>query len=333
MNISLRQRCERLLERLGLAAREDLVSVTPLSGGVSSDIALVDLGKRELCVKFALQKLRVAADWYAPVERNRAEYAWLEFAHTVVPAITPELLGRAPDLNGFAMEYISPDQAYLWKSALLAREPMRDEAGKVGDSLGRIHAASSKPNFDATPFQNQVDFHALRLEPYLEFTAQRHLRLAGSIQDLIRGLEGNASVLIHGDLSPKNVLIRSGRPVFLDAECATMGDPSFDLAFCANHLALKSFHMPDRRAALHSELTSLWRAYAPLVTWEDANALEGRVCKLLPALMLARIDGKSPVEYLEADARGHVREAAIELITHPPRDLTEFVERLLIRLR
>ena len=328
MTLPLEDRCKRLVEKLGLASAEDVVSVEPLSGGVSSDVAVIDLRTRKICVKFALPQLRVAADWYASVARNRAEYLWLEFAGQVVPGATPRLLGRDAELNGIAMEFISGQGAYLWKTALLERAPIRKEGKEVGDSLGRIHAASSRTDFDAGKFQNQRHFYDLRIEPYLEFTAGRHRRVAHRISQLIAGLQANSTVLIHGDMSPKNIVFREGRALFLDAECATMGDPCFDLAFCMNHLLLKSFHMPDRAPELLQQLGDLWCAYATHIEWESPSALERRVAQILPALMLARIDGKSPVEYLSTENQSRVREVAISLITQPASDFAEFADRI-----
>ena len=303
----LQTRCVRLIENLGLGHARSIVSINPLSGGVSCDIAAVDLGARRICVKFALPKLRVAADWYAPASRNKAEYEWLAFARTVVPSAVPELLGRDADTNGFAMEFIAPEDAYLWKTALLYRSPSQGEGGQVGRALGSIHAASSRDNFVADAFQNQSDFHALRLEPYLEFTALKYPELAPYFNDLVASLKANSDVLIHGDISPKNIFFRGGHALILDAECATLGDACFDLAFCMNHLILKAFHMPDSSTPLLAELQCLWHAYARHVHWEASDALEQRTCQLLPALMLARVDGKSPVEYLDAPTRGRVR--------------------------
>ena len=54
--------------------------MTPLTGGVSSDIWRVDLQPEPVCVKRALAKLKVAADWRAPVERNAYEADWITVA-------------------------------------------------------------------------------------------------------------------------------------------------------------------------------------------------------------------------------------------------------------
>lgn len=317
MPSALHARCTNLLLSLGLASPGDEPTVSPLTGGVASDIALVEFGERSIVLKFPLAKLDVAQDWYAPVGRNRTEYGWLEFAGGIVAGCAPRVLGRDDTLNGFAMEFVQGDDVYLWKTALLERHPIAGEAAKTGDALGRIHAASTLPGFASGRFQNQDDFDALRLEPYFAFTAGSYPDLEDAFEDVIRETRSNSPVLIHGDVSPKNILFRAGRPVFLDAECATMGDPGFDVAFCINHLVLKSFHMPDRADELMVEARHFWDRYARHVDWEETAALEPRICRLLPALMLARLDGRSPVKYLSEGAKQTVRAFAKPLLANP----------------
>ncbi|KUF09876.1 phosphotransferase family protein [Pseudoponticoccus marisrubri] len=285
---TLTARCRALIEELGLGRAADVGAVTPLTGGVASDIARVELGGRALCVKFALPRLRVAADWRAPVHRNAAEYAWLSVAAQVCPDSAVALLGRSETQHGFAMEYLEGQGVTLWKAALLEGRARGGEAGQVADLLGRIHAQSATPGFDRTPFDNRKDFYALRIEPYLVEAGRVHRDLADPLRALAAMLYDSAQVLVHGDVSPKNILFRDSGPVLLDAECATMGDASFDLSFCLNHLVLKAAHLPGSRALLGAEIASFWQAYAPHVTWEPAAALEARVCRLLPGLMLAR---------------------------------------------
>lgn len=323
-------RCRALVGELGVAPPGAVVSVRPLSGGVASDIAALGLADgREICVKFALPQLRVAELWQVPVGRNAAEYAWLDFASRAAPGSAPRLFGRSAQAHGFAMELVSGPDVWLWKAALLSGAPDRGEAQAVGAALGRIHAASTAPGFDRAPFENRADFHAIRIEPYLRFTATRHPDLAAPLNALADALDAaggrTGAVLVHGDVSPKNILFRDGRPLFLDAECASMGDAAFDLAFCLNHLLLKAVHMPACAPARHAAVRSLWAAYAPQVTWEAAAALEARVAALVPALMLARVDGKSPVEYLSPEAQARVRRIALPLIAAPPADLSALI--------
>jgi aminoglycoside phosphotransferase (APT) family kinase protein len=328
MSITLEERCRKLITALELGAGNNLVSITPLTGGVSSDIALVNLGTRKVCVKFALDQLKVVEEWHANVDRNQAEYLWLQFVQTIAPQSTPALYGSSAELNGFAMEYVEGDEVYLWKAALLQGQPDRNEAAKVGAVLGLIHRASATSEPLRKMFQNQEDFYDLRLEPYLVFTATRHPELGSNIHVLVDMLKHHQPVLIHGDVSPKNIMFRQGEPIFLDAECATMGDPSFDISFCLNHLILKAFHMENSRTTLLASVKKFWAAYRREITWEETVALERRVCALLPGLMLARVDGKSPVEYLKASEQTQVRSLAIALILKPVESLDRLVDHL-----
>jgi aminoglycoside phosphotransferase (APT) family kinase protein len=324
----LEARARALVVDLGLARAAEVRSVRALTGGVASDIAVVEFGDRAVCVKFALPKLRVAADWRAPVHRNRAEYRWLEFAGSVVPEAVPRLYGWSAAQNGFAMEFFHGDETYLWKAALLAQQPPRNEAPRVGGLLGRIHQASTGPGFDAGRFQNRDDFRALRIEPYLLFTAGQHPDLAPAMDAIADGLYTAQTALVHGDVSPQNILLRPEGPVLLDAECATMGDPAFDVAFCLNHLVLKAVHLPAMRAVLLDSIGRFWASYAQAIGWEPPAALEARVGALLPALMLARVDGKSPVEYLTPDGKAVVREQGRRLFLERPATIAALVASL-----
>lgn len=328
MSNSFEIRCRRLIEDLHLATAGDLVSVQPLTGGVASDIGAVDLGDRKICVKFALEKLKVEEDWFAPLHRNKAEYEWLTFAASVDPHSVPQLFGRSERENGFAMAFLPPDQVDNWKDALLRAVPPQGEAASVGDVLGQVHATSSSPTFDRSAFENRDDFYALRIEPYLLFTATRHNAVSKQLSRLAQDLYAADQVLIHGDVSPKNIMLRAGHPIILDAECATMGDPAFDVAFCLNHLVLKAVHVPPIRTALLAAIEEFWVAYKPHVGWESDRTLEARVCNLLPALMLARIDGKSPVEYLDDSARTRLRSLSLSLIVEPAAGLRQFIDRV-----
>lgn len=311
----LEARCRSLAIELDLLPDPNTpIEVSALTGGVASDIALVAFGERRVCMKFALAKLRVAAPWYAPVHRNAAEYAWLKVASNWRPENVPMLFGRSQALQGFAMEFIEGADVYLWKTALLAEAPDHGEAAMVGDLLGALHAASTADGFDATPFQNHDDFWALRLEPYLSYTATQHLSVAPQLNQLAATLRTAGNVLVHGDVSPKNILMRKSGPIVLDAECATMGDASFDPAFCLNHLLLKAVHLPASRERLLASLLDFWQAYGAHVKWEASSTLEARICALLPCLFLARVDGKSPVEYLDEQSRNTVRQLALALI-------------------
>lgn len=328
MSSDLQQRCRQLVQELGLGRADEVRDITPLTGGVASDIASLWIGDRQFCLKFALPKLKVAADWFAPVHRNAAEYEWLKVAAEMCPQNAVQLFGRSEDLHGFAMDFVAGPNVYLWKSALLQEARIQGEAALVGEMIGRIHAASTAEGFNVSAFQNAEDFRALRIDPYLTFTAESHPELKPQLTALAKMLFDSSQVLVHGDVSPKNILMRAGGLVILDAECATMGDASFDPSFCLNHLILKAIHLPMSRGDLLRSVRYFWTAYASFVTWERPQDLEARICKLLPALMLGRVDGKSPVEYLSENERQQVREIATRLIVSPTQTLGDFTAKI-----
>ena len=323
-NSSLAERCAALVADLELGGADAVRDVVPLTGGVASDIARFELAGNVYCAKFALSKLRVAEDWQAPVHRNRAEYAWLECASDIEPASAVKLFGHSRALNGFVMEYIEGEDVFLWKERLLTGGAHPEQAAAVGSLVGRIHAASCAADFSRQAFDNADDFHALRLEPYLLFTATRHPAVKPVLERFAASLHQSRDVLVHGDVSPKNILFRGGSPLILDAECATLGDGIFDLAFCLNHLVLKSIHLPASRRVLLDSVHALWRAYRPHIRWEDPGGFETRLCGLIPALMLARVDGKSPVEYLDEAAQDRVRQLSLAMLESPCGSLGDF---------
>ena len=292
-----------------------------LAGGVSSDIWRVDLRSGPICVKRALPRLRVEQLWEVPVERNRYERMWMETANAIIPGVAPRVLA-ADDAGYFAMELLAG--CPLWKTELAEGRADRDFAAKVGGSLVRIHAATAGDKTCAAKFDTDANFHAIRLEPYLLAAGKRHPALEKQLQALSERTARTKLALVHGDVSPKNILVGPQGPVFLDAECAWYGDPAFDLAFCLNHLLLKGLWVPVRRSAFLKCFDVLTEAYLAGVTWEPRAEIEQRAASLLPGLLLARVDGKSPVEYLTVAAdKDFVREIAGRFLQSPPATLAE----------
>ncbi|HWA02183.1 MAG TPA: aminoglycoside phosphotransferase family protein [Rhizomicrobium sp.] len=288
------------LRKMGLG---EPLAIEPLAGGVSCDVFAVDLPGRRICVKRALPKLRVQADWSAPQERSHAEAQWLRLVSGMDARLVPKVLGEDRERHIFAMEYLEPRRFPVWKSLLAEGCADPAFAGGVGASLARIHALTAGRADIAADFDNRAQFHALRIEPYFLHTAGRHPDVAQAILDLARGVEASAIALMHGDISPKNILCGPDGPVFLDAETASYGDPAFDIAFCLNHLLLKGVWHPSNAGPLAESFLALWRAYLDGADWEPRAALRQRTALLLPALLLARMDGKSPVEYLAGDEK------------------------------
>lgn len=311
------------LGRMGLAVPPGTVGAQ-LTGGVSSDIWRIDLPGGPVCVKRALGKLKVAADWRAPVGRNRYEADWMRVAGAAVPGAVPRLLGQDTQAGALAMEYLPPERYPLWKAQL--RDGIADArfAAQVGQRIGRIHAATAADPALAARFPTDAIFYDIRLEPYLVATAARHPDRAEALHALVATTQATRRALVHGDVSPKNILAGPTGPVFLDAECAWWGDPAFDLAFCLNHLLLKCLWTPAATVGFLACYTALADAYRAEIDWEPQAMLEQRAARLLPGLLLARVDGKSPVEYITTEApRDRVRRVARALLADPVARLAE----------
>ena len=304
-----------VLRNTGLLKDGETPRAVPLAGGVSSDIWRVDLASGPVCVKRALARLRVAQVWEAPVSRNRYEYEWLRIAGAAAPRAAPAVLAQVD--GAFVMEFLDPARYPVWKERLRHGHADAKFAAQVGATLAAIHNATTGT---AALFPTDDIFYAIRLEPYLVATSVRHPDLEKLLMQLVHATRSTRVCLVHGDVSPKNILAGPRGPVFLDAECAWYGDPAFDLAFCLNHLLLKCLWVPHASAAFLESFERLAATYLERIAFEGVQA---RAAALLPGLLLARVDGKSPVEYLTEDAqRAQVRRVARRLLQQPVAELS-----------
>lgn len=316
----------QLMVRLRLAASDEPVDAVPLAGGVSSGIYRVRLRGGDVCVKQALPKLKVAKEWFVPVERVFHEAAYLREAAAIVPGHVPRVLADDRATCSMVMEFLGAGHLN-WKAELLAGRVDAGTATSVGHVLGRIHAATAGQRRLAEAFATDANFHAIRLEPYLVESARVHPALADRLLSLVEATASTRHVLVHGDVSPKNILLGPAGPVLLDAECAWYGDPAFDLAFCLNHFLLKAAHLPAHARSLLEAAAAFSDAHLSHVHWERVEALDTRTAALLPGLSLARVDGKSPVEYLDAPTRDAVRREALALLRSPAANLQSLLRR------
>jgi aminoglycoside phosphotransferase (APT) family kinase protein len=292
--------------------------LTPLTGGVSSEIYRVDDGSDVFVVKRALSKLRVSDDWLADISRNHYEQLYLSYVAQFLPSTVPAIRCQRPGRGYFAMEWLG-NEFVNWKQVLLSGKFVPDQAVRAAGVLSKIHVRSAGDAQAAETFNTTANFHELRADPYLLTIATRHPRLRGLIEAEVKRLEATRLCLVHGDFSPKNILFRDDRLVLLDCEVAWYGDPAFDLAFLLNHLFLKSLYHAPRNLGGRAMVEAFWEAYTFQACEHtfDRAGLDERIARLLLTLMLARVDGKSPVEYF-ADSeprKQFVREFATSNLT------------------
>ncbi len=316
----------QILRRDGVLRHED-AQLTPLADGVSSEICRVDDGDKSYVVKRALPRLRVHDDWTADVSRNRYEQMYIEYVGAILPEAVPRLLPGPHDRGYFAMEYLGPEFAN-WKKLLLGGDARIEHALGAASVLGAIHARSAGDAVAAAHFGTTDNFMQLRIEPYLLTTGRRHPDLRAIFGTEAQRLAATRICLVHGDFSPKNIMISTLRLVLLDCEVAWYGDPAFDVAFVLTHFLLKGLHHAPRQIGIHEMSQAFWRRYVETAGRSiDIPFLETRVARLLPMLLLARVDGKSPVEYLtKAGQADFVRGLTRPAIRSCSSRLADFVE-------
>lgn len=312
----------KVLVNFGLADPGEVPAVTPLTGGISSNISRVTVRTGTYCLKQALPKLKVDKEWVVPIDRVFSEIAWLQLVDRIVPGHVPRVLGVDDEIGAFVMEFLDEHDFPNWKAMLFDGTAPDNTARNVAAILGQIHATTACDPNVARSFSNRGNFYLLRLEPYLVEAAKQHPDLADQLIALIHSVQCHPLVLVHGDISPKNILVGQRAPVFLDAECACFSDPAFDVAFILNHLLLKSLAIPAARVRLEKLFDDFTQEYFRHVNWEDPRKLESRIALLLPGLLLARIDGKSPVEYLSQSQRQKARKVARSLLKGPEQNLS-----------
>lgn len=296
--------------------------IAPLSGGVSSEIYLVEDGAKKFVVKRALAQLKVKDDWFADVRRNVSERNYVECVGRMMPGIVPQLYFANSDAGYFGMEFLG-DGFANWKQLLLAGDCCEEHAERAGTILGEIHQRTYLDGALRKQFDTTENFHQLRVEPYLLTTGARHPELQHIFVAEARRIEATQEALVHGDFSPKNILIGNKRMVLLDCEVAWYGDPAFDIAFFLNHLFLKSLYHAPKNPEMETLIAAFWSAYAKARANSNASAIERRLVPLLLMLLLARVDGKSPVEYLTPLKQQFIRDFVRKHLSSPPKSLAD----------
>lgn len=302
------------LSRRGLAVRGP---VQPLGGGVSNTVLLVETDRGRVVLKQALGKLRVAADWRSnPIRTLRECVALQQMAQLHEPGDVPFIHFLDRENLIYVME-AAPIVARDWKTLLLGGDIDTGVAERIGALLAKQIRGTWKSAACQSEYGDQTVFDELRLDPYYRYTAQQHPDLAPYYAHLIARCSTYATSLVHGDWSPKNFLVAGGRPMVIDYEVVHFGDASFDAAFLLNHLLLKSLHRPEWRSRLADAATAFWESLSSGLPADASWFAEGAKAHL-GGLLLARIDGKSPAEYLHESVKPAARALARHLITAPP---------------
>ncbi len=334
-NVEIPAELDDWLHDVGLLdVSERLPPCRPLPGGVSSRTVVVEPdGRQAIVVKQALRKLRVESDWFADPERIHVEADGIRWLTRICgPGCVPRLMAEDREHHIVAMEYVraaSPS----WKAMLLAGQLDAGVARSLGQLLARLHVGSAEELASAREtFADRTNFETLRVEPFYQQVAATVPEARVALERLVDDLRERHIALVHGDFSPKNVLVLPNRVVLLDHEVMHVGDPAFDLGFFLAHLLSKANADSARRLGLLMLAEEFWATYsaqAARAAWFPGVA-ERAVDHTL-GCVLARVAGRSPVEYLDARQRVVQRKAALALMAQRPSTIPELLSALVAR--
>jgi len=318
------------LRRQGHLQPEESAAFHRLTGGISNRTVLVQrAGRESWVIKQALEKLRVPTDWFSDPRRIHQEAMGLRCLEKLAPpgSITP-LASEDPGHHLLAMKAV-PQPHDNWKRLLLAGRLQPGHVEQFGRLLGQIHRKSwEQATQIARLFADRSFFESLRLQPYYAFTAAHVCAARDFLNQLIGTTRQQAVCLVHGDYSPKNILIYRDQLVLLDHEVIHFGDPAFDLGFSLAHLLSKAHCLEMQRGSFASATLLHWTTYR-----EHSGAFcldsdfEERSVRHTLGCLLARVAGQSRLEYLQADQQSRQKEAVLNLMEAIPKTVAELIAR------
>lgn len=314
--------------------------MTVLAGGVSNRTVLVERASGEAWVlKQALSKLRVPVDWFSAPERVQREALGLHWLATLTPpGVIPGLIFEDHSQHLLAMTAV-PQPHINWKTLLLSGQLDLDHVTQFATLLATIHEQAARRRQELAPiFADRAFFESLRLEPYYQYTAGQVPAARPFLNDLVAATRERCYTLVHGDYSPKNTLIYQNRLVLLDYEVIHWGDPAFDLGFSMTHLLSKAHHLAPLRTQFVTAAQHYWHTYGKTQQRpgiEDAEwqtALEPFAVRHTLACLLARVAGRSPLEYMSQPERSRQQQIVVTLIQTQPATMNELINAFVDQL-
>ena len=321
IDIAVKEQLEHYLLEKGVINKKDGYSFNYCGGGVSGTVAFVYAGDKELIVKQALAQLKTKDTWLCDPKRMYIEKEANRIYNEIVPENVPEVYFYDED-NYIFGRAAAPESCTMWKSDLLSGLYDFDVAHKAIDSLSKVHNTCANNAEIERIFGDKALFYDLRISPYIEFTVGKHPDLRAFADSVNEFLMGNGITLVHGDYSPKNIMVDGRKIYILDFEVGHYGHPAFDLAFFSNHFMLKTVKNKQWADTTTNMLKLMLDEYFSKVEFMDKAELEKCFVKTLAMLFIARVDGKSPAEYIKEDSdKEIIRKTAYKMIEN---DITDY---------
>lgn len=300
-------------------------TITPLAWGVSNIVLRVEPQNSLPCVvKQSQPQLRTKIEWLSRCERIYREADVLRALEHVLPSrVVPKVLFEDRDNFVLGLEAIRADHR-VWKQSLLEGHLDLSVAEKLGEYLAQIHS-QTWGRHDLLPDADDWSlFDELRIDPYYRWLARLAPDTGAAFADLIEEMTAHRVCLVHADFSPKNVLVHPDGISLVDFETGHFGDPAFDVGFFLAHLLSKARHLPSHRARLVEMSLAFWRRYREGVEYEQADAMSARHTL---GCLLARVAGRSQLEYLSDAERAAQRRDVVKLIAEAPATMPLLIER------
>ena len=317
------------LIRRRIISSESAATARLLTGGVSNLVLRIDIPSDEsMVLKQSRTRLRTEADWFSRLERVFREVeAQRALYNLLPPGSVPRVVFEDRDNFCYGMTAV-PENHRVWKQQLLSGDIDQQLFVEAGRLLATIHRRSlRRPELLSAPTDVSV-FQELRVDPYYHWIAERHPAIRPAIGALIVEMSAHALCLVHADFSPKNLLVHDEGFTLVDFETVHFGDPAFDLGFFFSHLCLKAIALPHVRKQLMDGIQSGWAAYREEWPAGSSDSPDGiseiskRAVRHLAGCLLARVDGKSPVDYLTNPLhQALVRDLSLDWLVNPPGDL------------
>lgn len=315
MDITKKEDMISYLKDNGIISDAEPYSINYCSGGVSCPVALIETGGRTLLIKQGRARLAVKEEWLADPARTNLEGKGAAYYHKYLPETQPDVLINDEENHIFVREAI-PAGCHMWKADLMEGILDFKVARRTMEVMATVHSCSAKDPDVPHVFNNYNNIYELRVSPYIQFVAKKYPQLA-KVSDEVSDLIMNThQVLVHGDYSPKNIIVTPEREVcVVDSEPVHCGNAICDVSNFTTHIVLKSAYLRKYSAAFLNMLVDMTDTYFSSIDFADPKVVEANCMKALGMIVLARIDGKSPAEYItDEETKDLVRKMSFALI-------------------
>ncbi len=294
-----------------------ILNYKKLRGGVSSEVYKIVTKDYIYCIKRSLKKLLVKKKWLADQSRIYYEFLWLNHCREILKKNIPKTYDFNKKNKYIIMEYFDDKKFKTLKELYFKKNINLNTIKTISNHLYKIHSQSSNIKTKNIFKKNNRNFYDLRLDPYFNEVARVYPKLINNVKQINNDYKRNAITLVHGDFSPKNILVSKNRIIYLDAECCNYGDPVFDLVFFSNHLLIKSIYLKENQKKFLRAFKSFYYFYLKNLNEKDKENYLKRILNMTPIMLLARVDGKSPVEYIKSKKLKNIlREKSFKMINN-----------------